>query len=74
MRTAVILKQPKLRQEYMQLATIYKAMNDDKKVLEYLKKAKSEDPNDPVIAYQYCLGYDRYYADKAMKIKTLRSL
>ena len=70
METAVVLKQPKLNQEYVLLATIYKAMNDDKKVLEYLKMAKSEDPNDPVIAYQYCLGYDRYYADRAMKIKT----
>jgi tetratricopeptide (TPR) repeat protein len=51
MGTAVVLKQPKLSQEYVQLATIYKAMNDDKKVLEYLNKAKPEDPKDPMIAY-----------------------
>lgn len=66
--TAVVLKQPKLNEEYKQLAMIFRKTEQTKQELEYLKKAKSEDPNDAIAAYWYCTAYDRYYSDITSKI------
>lgn len=66
--SAIALKRPGLNQEYLQMATIYYEMKDDKRMLDYLIKAKNEDPNDGVSAYQYCQAYDRLYTDKTAKI------
>jgi tetratricopeptide (TPR) repeat protein len=72
MDAAIVLKQPSLNQEYMQMAAIYYQMEDDKRMLEYLKKAKIEDPNDGVSAYQYCQAYDRLYTDITTKINNYK--
>lgn len=72
MDAAIVLKQPSLNQEYMQMAAIYYQMEDDKRMLEYLKKAKIEDPNDGVSAYQYCQAYDRLYTDISAKINNYK--
>lgn len=67
--SAMALKHPSLGEEYMTLGTIYNRQGKTKKSLDALEMACKEDPNNLEFAYQRCVAIDKYYEDKAVKIK-----
>ncbi|TRZ46354.1 tetratricopeptide repeat protein [Robertkochia solimangrovi] len=68
-KKVIAINNTDLSNEYVSIASIYRAKEDLNSALTYYKMAADEDPDNALIYYNVCEIIDKLYADKQVKLR-----